>query len=91
MIFCPSSNGLTCVDHVSLLVLTRRESLVSVRLAEGGLVSVMAITKRRNTTSLSPGIVTFNSTGHREHSFDAFPQFFGWLFLSDQVRGGELH
>ena len=90
MIFCHSSNGLTCVDHVSLLVLTPREFLLSVRLAEGGLVSVMAITKRWNSISLSPGIVTFNPTG-REHSFDAFPQFFGWLFLSDQVRGGELH
>jgi hypothetical protein len=40
----------------------------------------------------SPWIVTFNSTGRREHSFDgAFPQFFGWLFQSGQVLGGEFH
>ena len=38
------------------------------------------------------GVVTFNSTGHREHSFDgAFPQFFGWLPQSGQVFGGELY
>jgi hypothetical protein len=38
----------------------------------------------------SPGVVTFNSIGHREHSFDgAFPQLFGWLLQSGQVFGGE--
>jgi len=58
----------------------------------GGLVSVMAITKRRNTISLSPGIVTFDFTGRREHSSDgAFPQLFGWLLQSGQVLGGELY
>ena len=37
-------------------------------------------------------VATFNSTGHREHLFDgAFPQFFGWLFQSGQVLGGELY
>ena len=52
---------------------------------------MIAITKRRNTISLSPGIVTFNSTG-REHSFDgAFPQLFGWLLQSGQALGGELY
>jgi hypothetical protein len=50
---------------------------------------VIAITKRWNTISLSPGIVTFNPTG-REHSFDgAFPQLFGWLLQSGQAFGGE--
>ena len=40
----------------------------------------------------SSGIVTLNSTGRREHSFDsAFPQFFGWLLQSVQVLGGELY
>jgi hypothetical protein len=38
------------------------------------------------------GIVTFNSTSLREHSFDgAFPYFFGWILQSGQVLGGELY
>ena len=37
-------------------------------------------------------VATFNSTGHREHLFDgAYPHFFGWLFQSGQVLGGELY
>jgi hypothetical protein len=52
---------------------------------------VIAITKRGNTISLSPRIVTFNSAG-REHSFDGtFPHLFGWLLQSGQVVGGELY
>jgi hypothetical protein len=40
----------------------------------------------------SSGIVTFESTGRREHSFDgAFPQFFGWLLQPGQVLGGKLY
>jgi hypothetical protein len=40
----------------------------------------------------SSGIVTFNRTGCREHSFDgAFPQLFGRLFQSGQALGGELY
>ena len=36
-------------------------------------------------------VATFSSTGRREHLFDgAFPHFFGWLFQSGQVLGGEL-
>src|SRR5262249_60588585 len=38
------------------------------------------------------GLVTLNSTGRGEHSFDsAFPKFFGWLLQCSQVLGGELY
>ena len=38
------------------------------------------------------GLVTLNSTGRGEHSFDsAFPKFFGRLLQCSQVLGGELY